>query len=95
MGYVRANTRCPNCKIELNENNVVKDKLDYQILDYIGDEDKKRVKFSEIAEEFGIPAEEAEHIIQILVDKNYLNGIFSKDKGEFVVVKIRTYSFEE
>jgi len=95
LGYVRANDRCPNCKIELNENNVIKDKLDYQILDYIGDEDKKRVKFSEIAAEFGISAEEAESIIQILVDKNYLNGIFSKDKGEFVVVKIRTYSFEE
>jgi DNA-directed RNA polymerase subunit RPC12/RpoP len=95
LGYVRANNRCPNCKIELGENNLVKDKLDYQILDYIGEEDKKRVKFSDIAFGFGISAEEAEHIIQILVDKNYLNGIFSKDKGEFVVVKIRTYSFEE
>jgi len=95
LGYVRANNRCPNCKIELGENNLVKDQLDYQILDFIGDEDKKRVKFSDIAFGFGISAEEAEHIIQILVDKNYLNGIFSKDKGEFVVVKIRTYSFEE
>ena len=95
LGYVRANDRCPNCKIELNENNVIKDQLDYQILDYIGEEDKRRVKFSDIASEFEISIEEAENIIQILVDKNYINGIFSKEKGEFVVVKIRTYSFEE
>jgi len=95
LGYLRANNRCPNCKIELNENNVIKDHLDYQILDYIGDEDKRRVKFSEIASEFEISTEEAESIIQILVEKNYVNGIFSKEKGEFVVVKIRTYSFED
>jgi predicted Zn-ribbon and HTH transcriptional regulator len=94
LGYIRTNNRCPNCKIELKEDDVIKDKLDYQILDYIGEEERKRITFSEVASEFGISKEEAETRIQNLVYKNYINGIFSKEKGEFVVVKIRTYSFE-